>query len=819
MKIYSLVRSFFSVVNLIFASAFTVCITVLPAGVEAEESIQFDIPAQDLSHALSAFTAQSHVQVLYEGDVANGLRSMPVTGAYTPEKALKMLLTAAPVQGRFTGSRTATVEPKTMLAQSDPSEDDTSTLREVTVSAQPVDDPSDPYNKTYAVSNTTIATKTDTPIMETPLSIQVVPQQVLKDQQAYRLEDAVKNVSGVFLNPSSGNQQDSFILRGFNDSGFGGAGNNQRFRNGVRFPASGKLAFDNIEQVEVLKGPAAMLFGRIEPGGIINLVTKKPLETPYYALQQEFGSYNYFRTVADATGPVLDDKSLLYRVTVSYLDTDSFRDFAFREQIHIAPSLTWKLSEDTVFNLNYEYSANDQLFDNGIPAIGNAVAPVPISRQITEPGPGIHDRLDYQLVDFNWSHRFNDHWKFRNGVMAQFNRSHFREIEGGNIGPDQRTENRLFFFGPTKDDIYSVYADLLGQFEFWNTKHEVLIGTDYFDRTQTGEWYFDCCNAPIDIFNPVYGTVDVADIQNRPPNFFFAAGQSWNGVYFQDQITLWDNLHILGGGRYDWTETGSGSSGTSLAAIQQSEISESGFSPRVGVLYQPWSWLSVYGNYVESLGANNGRSSAGTPFRAQRSQQYEVGLKTELFDKRLTSTLAFYHLTKQNLLTADLSTLDPNDQAAIGEARSQGIEFDLSGQVTDGLSVIATYAYTDVEVTKGATFGNPLGQQLINVPKHAGSLWAKYDLIPQRLDVGAGVYLIGERAALDSDNERFTLPGYARIDAYAAYHWELDGGTRLTAQINLKNLADKEYFVSQGSGFLQFPGEPFTAVGTLRLEY
>ncbi|MGH8692809.1 MAG: TonB-dependent siderophore receptor, partial [Burkholderiales bacterium] len=245
------------------------------AATTAEAPLQFDIPAQDLARALSAFAAQSHIQVLYEGDIAKGLRSASLKGAYTPEKAAQVLLTDTPVRARFTGARTMTVERKTIPVQNGSDAGDDTALGKVTVSATAKYDANDPYNPYYNRPNASTATRTDTPIMETPMSIQVVPQQVLKDQQAIRLQDALQNVSGVRFVPSSGNLVDNFVIRGFN------VPDTDRLRNGRRFPGFIKVDFANIEQVEVLKGPASVLFGRLNPGGTINLITKKPLDEPY----------------------------------------------------------------------------------------------------------------------------------------------------------------------------------------------------------------------------------------------------------------------------------------------------------------------------------------------------------------------------------------------------------------------------------------------------------------------------------------------------------------------------------------------------------
>ncbi len=361
----------------------------------------FAIPAQALGDALTEFADQADLKLVSNAALLRGLSSPGVSGTLTPAEGLERLLAGTGMRYRFVDDGTVTIEhapkaspqPEPLAQATPPQKPNATVLPEMTVTAKPTDATS------YTVPNASTATKTDTPIMETPVSIQVIPQQVLRDQQAFRLQDALENVSGVQYTNNSGNESENFLIRGFGDS----SGTNLRFRNGVRNPAIGRSNLANIEQVEVLKGPAAVLYGRLEPGGIINLVTKKPLAEAYYSLQQELGSYDFYRTTADATGPLNADRTLLYRFNLGYLNSESFRDFFFRDQIFVAPALTWRPREDTELNLSFEYSNEETIFDSGIPtqfASGNRrIPPVPITRQYTE--PGVDDEIENYLVDFN----------------------------------------------------------------------------------------------------------------------------------------------------------------------------------------------------------------------------------------------------------------------------------------------------------------------------------------------------------------------------------------------------------------------------------
>lgn len=654
--------------------------------------------------------------------------------------------------------------------------------------------------KRYYVPEATTATKTDTPIMETPAAIQVVPQQVLKDQQVVRLEDTYKNVSGVDAGFGYQNFYDDVYIRGF-------LANGNIFRTGFR---QQYFAFDtaDLDRVEVLKGPAAMLYGRIEPGGIINKVAKQPLPEAYYSLQQQFGSYDFYRTSLDATGPVLDDRSLLYRFNLAYVNSDSFRDVNLH-RIFVAPTLHWQAGSDTEFNLALNYQHQNSSLDEGIPGMGNRPARISLDTNTCIPGCDLdHDQV---ALYFDWSHRFTEDWSIRNGFSGGWTHDFIQELGQGPVNPQTNLFSQYPWLYSENSTTYQTYLDLLGKFDLAGTKHSVLVGVNYFDRDYEQGFRGDVALTQ-NVFALNRQIFDFAPYKALGFNQFYPRQDEWFGVYFQDQITLFDSLHILGGGRYDWANTRTGFSTVSSSAADLTTVHNQHFSPRVGILYRPWSWASLYGNYTESLGApNSGRSFTRTPFSPEFGEQYEAGLKTEFFENRLSATLAYFHLTKQNTLTADID--HPGYSVAIGEARSQGIEFDLRGQVTDQLTLIGTYAFIDARITQGSAA--LIGDRLAGVPENQGSLWAKYELIPEKFEFGAGAYVIGRRQSFGNVVQ---LPGYVRVDAFAAYHHQL-GPTRLTTQININNLFDKGYYKTPAFGQGGLPGEPLTVLGSLRLEF
>lgn len=696
------------------------------------------------------------------------------------------------------------------------------TLPEITVPASV--DVHSPYNTRYIRPEAATATRIKTPIMETPFSVQVVPAQVLRDRQSFRLQDALQNVSGVSFARENVPSGDSFNIRGF--------ATNAYYRNGVFIPFNTGVEMANVEQIEVLKGPGSILFGRADPGGIINVVTKQALSTPYYSLQQQVGNYDFYRTAIDATGPITKDATLLYRMNLSYENSQSFRDFDYRKSVFFAPSLTWNISPRTQITAEMEYQSKNTYVDGGIVALGDRPAPIPRSRTLDEPIVSVH-KGDRYFGGLNWSHQFNDNWKIMNWLSLSItdvdkDRSIVGFSSAQPIDTPERplgTIDRFSVDGNLLTRNYQSMLNLVGNVTTGKLQHTLLFGYDYFNSRDGNKSPVICCPSDsINIFNHAYMT------EPPPPNTdpnnvqFFRDKQSWHGAYFQDQVKLPFNLHLMGGFRYDNAVNRDTVTNTTTGKDDR-------FSPRGGVLWRPLEWLSVYGSYTENFGVSNGFDENRKKLPPQTAQQWEMGLKTEFFDGRLRSTFSYFELTKQNIAIRDPN--NPFFSKAVGEAETRGIEVDVSGEILPGWNMIATYSYLPfAKITKdnstltdddgniiGITSGNQ-GNRLFGAAEHTGSYWNTYEFRTgalRGLKIGGGIQGIGKRQG-DAENS-FHLPAYVIGNLMASYRTKLMKKMYLTAQLNINNVSSELYYASAAGAWYILPGAPRTFMGSLRVDY
>lgn len=661
----------------------------------------------------------------------------------------------------------------------------------------------------YRVPDASTATRTDTPIRDIPQSIQVIPEQVIEEQQVTQLDEALRNVSGVTFGGDVGGRGDQFSIRGFEDApvlrdGF------RRYGSYQSFP---EVA--NLERIEVLKGPASILYGEIQPGGLINLVSKKPLAEPFYEAEVQVGNWGFVRPRFDISGPLTSDGRLLYRLNALYQTGDSFRGFDQEDRrFFISPVLTWRISDRTDLTLSLEYTDDKGPADFGLPALGDEVVDVPRDRIANNPDDTITKK--YLNVGYNLEHRFSENWTLRNAFRYSSYKYNYNVV-ALSFGFDEATETVENFWASQegRDKNYTLQTNLLGKFATAGIEHTLLFGVDLSHNNERIFTIGDFATPiPVNIFNPVYGQITRPEEDTLPDFGGDEIKTNRLGIYVQDQLSLFDNLKLVLGLRYDTVEQETVNLPGLFTQSGEQTRNYDSFTPRLGIVYQPVEELSLYASYSRSFNPNSATTVSGDTLEPEKGEGYEVGVKAELLERRLSATLAYFDITKQNVAVTD--PLFPLASIATGEQRSQGVELDVTGQIRPGWNIIAAYAYIDAEVTAD-TNADIVGNRLFNVPKHSASLWTTYEIQRgnwQGLGFGIGFNYVGEREG-DLDNS-FEVDSYFLTNAaifYRRNNWRFS--------LNLKNLFNVNYIKAAENDRTSdnYPGEPFTVMGSLSVEF
>ncbi|MBE9180595.1 TonB-dependent receptor [Oculatella sp. LEGE 06141] len=657
----------------------------------------------------------------------------------------------------------------------------------------------------YFAPDASTATRTNTPILDVPQSVQVIPRQILEDQQILRVDEALRNVSGVVGSLDAFGAGGTLTLRGFSTDTFS---NGPVLRDGFRvYNNLGVQETANLERIEVLRGPASILYGQNEPGGIINLVTEQPLFEPAYELQLQAGSFGLIRPSLDFSGPLTADASLRYRLNAVYQREDGFRDFdTDDERFFIAPVLAWDISDRTTLSVSLEYLDDESPFDTGLVAIGDRVADVPAGRIVNEPDD--FRRTESFTIGYNLEHQFNEDWTLRNAfryVAQDYNLETFLPFA---VDDATGTVTRFPADRRYRSDDYSLQTNVVGEFATGAIDHTLLAGVDLnFNRFDEVFTRVDLNSpAPLNIFDPEYGLVSRPDLSGLTPFAPFDTEYDRVGVFLQDQISIGDAITLVGGLRYD--------SVIFRNVAEDTRRSDTAWSPRLGVVYRPLDNVSLYASYSRSFVPNFAQGVDGDFLEPETSEGFEIGAKTELFDGNLLATLAFFDITKQNVPTV----VDPltGASAATGAQRSQGIELDTIGEILPGWNVIGFYAYTDARVTEDNVV--PIGNRLVNAPRHSAGLWSTYTIQSgdlQGLGFGLGVNYVSNRFGnLDND---FELGDYFLTNAALFYrrdNWRF--------ALNVNNLFDVNYITSasgtnRNTGIR--PGEPLSVIGSVSVSF
>lgn len=665
----------------------------------------------------------------------------------------------------------------------------------------------------------------DFTLREIPQAIATIDEAVIEQNAILRLTDALDLNASVVRQNTLGGLWDSFAIRGFaGDENLPSGYLVNGFNAGRGF--SGQRDVAGIERIEVLKGPAAAVLGRGEPGGSINLVTKQPqLGDTFGSASVQSRSFNTGRAEADANLALTEKLSA--RV-IGYAEAgDTFRDTVEQRRWGILPSIGLALGDATRVTYDFEWTRVEVPFDRGIVVLNHNFKTVPRSRFLGEPSDGdtVARATGHQL---RLQHDFNDRWSLLmgasqrdtllTGASSDAETARARQklyVDGRSLSRQRRTRRYT-------SEHSVVRAELAGEFETGSLRHRVLVGADY-DDFATDQLFTryrgpvvtsattDQAGYVLDLQNPVYGrypTPVTAAITNR------LDVQRSIGAYVQDQITLTDQLQIRIGGRYDDFLLRVDNRLTNVEGRRK----RSRFSPQAGIVYELGKPLSLYAAYGEGFRANIGADAAGTVFEPETSKSIEVGVKFAAFRGRLTGTLAAYQLDKANVLATD--TLNPGFSVAIGKARSRGIELDATGKLGSDIDVLLSYAYTNAEARSRVldpnfSFQIQPGDPLINIPRHNLNLQAvrRFEIGRREATFGMGVQHVGSRNGETGTD--FKLPAHTLVRVFGQV--EVIEDVELFGSVT--NLFDAHWYANSYSPVWVQPGTPRTASVGLRASF
>ncbi|TCU66588.1 iron complex outermembrane receptor protein [Bradyrhizobium sp. R2.2-H] len=628
--------------------------------------------------------------------------------------------------------------------------------------------------------------------LDTSQAVNVVPEQVLKDQLPRNIDDALANVSGITQTNTLAGTQDAVIRRGFGDNRDGSI-----MRNGMPL-VQGRSLNPAVESVEVLKGPASLLYGIMDPGGIVNTISKRPELYQHGSVTLLGSTYANNRSGADGlldvTGPI-GDQGLAYRFIGYGVSEDYWRNFGRHREMLVAPSLAW-YGKDTTVQLNYEHREFIYPFDRGTAFINGAPLAIPKTRRLDEPYNNMWGTSD--LIQASVEHRINQDWKLFAGYSYNtetFSANQLR-ITGVNAKTGVETRSNDGTQGSLSNSSYGT-SYISGGFWLGDMRNEVLFGGDGQYRTIYRDNLIRQTAPSFNVYDPVYGLIGPGTtVSNSDSAQTDKLGQ-WS-LFFQDTLHLTERFALVGGVRYmDYDQL----AGRGKPFRANTNVSADAVLPLGGVIFKLTDQLSLYASYTQSLKpnstiaplSNGGGVVLGSNIAPEEGTQYEAGLKFDL-DKRLSGTLAVYDIEKQNGLVSQLNTATGlNVYTAAGKARSRGVELDVTGRLSDNWSMIGSYGYTDARVTEDPIYA---GKQLQNVAMNTASLYLVYDFgttLPGQLRLGGGARYVGDRPG-DALNT-FVLPSYVVADVFATYetkHLTLP----VIYQLNVKNLFDTVYYTS-----------------------
>lgn len=626
--------------------------------------------------------------------------------------------------------------------------------------------------------------------MDIPQSVQVISSEVIKQQQAVRLSDVIKNANGVYVGSARGGAQETFWSRGYDMSA------NNMFKNGFRFTNGSIPEVSSLERIELLKGSAALLFGNVAPGGILNMVTKKPTFDKGGEISMQMGSNAFYKPSIDIYGPL--NSAIAYRIIGSYENSESYRDVVKKERYYINPSFLFKVSDKTEITLQGDYLHDDWTPDFGTGIIGKETAAVPRNTYLG--ATWSNGQTKQSSVSALVNHDFNPDWKLNfNTSFQDYNRTSkgTERVQPAVNGDWSRPLGQ----NKNQEQIISEQLSFIGNVTTGKIKHQLFTGVD-FENSFVQAYTFK--------FTPAtYGSGNIFDFDNFDQGGtipdaaitkIVKTDTNRFGVYAQDLISLTEKFKVLAGIRWSWQEAQVNTQDLTTTPTKVTDDAnrvDQAFTPKIGFVYQPTTALSLFASYANSFTPNSGTTVDLKAIKPSVIDQYEIGIKKDFWNGILSTNFTVYQIENSNLAqTAEFkadgsNNSDSSIKVLSGATKSKGVEIDITARPAEGLSIIAGYSYNDMRYTKTSGLNGSfiVGDRLARTPSNTANLSFFYTLpsgVLKGLSMGSSANYIGNRVAgwnnqividattgATSINDReVPINGYTTVDVSAGYTWK-----------------------------------------------
>jgi iron complex outermembrane receptor protein len=773
----------------------------------AAAQVAVDVPAQPLGQALTALGRQLGVQIVASSDRVAGKTSAAVKGRLTADAALSQLLSGTGLAAEPRGDSNFAIIPVPASASNPGANGELAPVKVVSARDNEV---AGGHVDGFVARRSTSATKTDTPLLETPQSVSVITRDQLDARGVQNLESAISYTPGI-VGGSYGvdTRSDWLTLRGFVPA---------KYLDGMELPngvfAQPRLETYGLERIDVLRGPSSALYGLIPPGGMIDMISRKPTADMVNEVGLQAGNFGRYQGQFDIGGAIDADGKYLYRLTGLARNSGTQTDYIKDRRVFLAPSFTWNPTPDTSLTVLAQYQkdtpgTSSQFLPSQGTLLANPFGPIPVGRDVGEPGWESYHRT-YASLGYLLAHRFNDVWQFRQNVrFAQVNVDYHSVYGAGfvkgadGLPTDYRTINRYAYLVQDRANSLTVDNQVEGKFVTGPLQHDLLMGFDYKRSQDNYGWGFG--SAPtLDVYAPVYGAL----ITTPALSYHTRQVQNQFGVYAQDQVKF-QRWVFTASVRHDWVDT---ATTDYIAGMDQPSQADHRFSGRVGVNYVFDGGISPYVAFSQSFQPTIGAGFNGQRFAPTTGKQVETGIKYQPPGRNMTFTAAVYQLVQENALSSDPAHIGFSTQT--GEVRVRGIELEANAEITHNLNLLASYTYTNSDVTKSSD-PTQLGKQLALVPRQQASAWLDYTMHSGPLagfGLGGGVRYVG--ATYGDAANVWRTPSYTLFDASAHYqmkNWKF--------VLNVNNLFDRNYVPTCNTGDMCYWGDRRTIIGTATYQW